>query len=96
MMMHGPANVKITYLLIYWLIPWIRVLLEKQTGSQLVKKFTAFFGTRKLITAVYNCSSPVPILSQINPVHSFSKRTLLCGFHRATTTCTFHEAQVEL
>ena len=31
--------------------PWRRVLLEKLTGSQLVKKFPAFYGTRKFITA---------------------------------------------
>jgi hypothetical protein len=30
---------------------WSRVLLEKLTGSQLVKKFPAFYGTRKFITA---------------------------------------------
>ena len=33
------------------LIAWSRVLLEKLTGFQLVKKFPAFYGTRKLITA---------------------------------------------
>ena len=31
--------------------PWSRVLLEKLTGSQLIKKFSAFYGTRKFITA---------------------------------------------
>jgi hypothetical protein len=35
----------------YLLTPWSRVLLEKLTGSQLVKKFTAFHGTRRFITA---------------------------------------------
>jgi hypothetical protein len=34
-----------SYLLIYSLTPWSRVLLEKLTGSQLVKKFPAFNGT---------------------------------------------------
>jgi len=34
----------------YLLAPWCRVLLEKLTGLQLVKKFPAFHGTRKLIT----------------------------------------------
>jgi hypothetical protein len=33
------------------LTPWSRVLLEKLTGFQLVKKFLAFYGTRKFITA---------------------------------------------
>jgi hypothetical protein len=33
------------------LTPWSRVLLEKLTGHQLVKKFPAFYGTRRFITA---------------------------------------------
>jgi hypothetical protein len=37
--------------LIYLLTPWSRVLLEKLTGLQLVKKFPAFYGTRRFITA---------------------------------------------
>ena len=45
----------LTYLLIYLLThlltPWNRVLLEKLTGSQLVKKFPAFHGTRRFVTA---------------------------------------------
>ena len=32
--------------------PWCRVLLEKLTGLQLVKKFPAFHGTRRFITAL--------------------------------------------
>ena len=32
--------------------PWSRVLLEKLTVIQLVKKFPAFYGTRKFITAL--------------------------------------------
>jgi hypothetical protein len=40
-----------TYLLTYLLTPWSRVLLEKLTGLQLVKKFPAFYGTRRFITA---------------------------------------------
>ena len=39
---------KITYLL----TPWCRVLLEKLTDLQLVKKFPAYHGTRKFITAL--------------------------------------------
>ena len=46
----------------YSLTPWCRVLLEKLTGLQLVKKFPAFHETRKFITAL-------SILSQPNPVH---------------------------
>ena len=35
----------------YLLIPWCRVL-EKLTGLQLVKKFPAFHGTPRFITAL--------------------------------------------
>jgi len=42
----------LTYLLTYLLNPWCRVLLEKLTGLQLVKKFPAFHGTRCFITAL--------------------------------------------
>ena len=38
----------------YLLTPWSRVLLEKLTGSQLVKKFPAFYGTRRFITTLIN------------------------------------------
>jgi len=39
------------YLLTYLLTPWSRVILEKQTGPQLVKILPAFYGTRMFITA---------------------------------------------
>jgi hypothetical protein len=35
----------------YLITPWSRVLLEKLIGSQQVKKFSAFYGTRRFITA---------------------------------------------
>ena len=41
-----------TYLLTYLLTPWCKVLLEKLTGLQLVKKFPTFHGTRRFITAL--------------------------------------------
>jgi len=34
----------------YILASWSRVLLEKLTGSQLVKKFPAFYGTQRFST----------------------------------------------
>ena len=40
-----------TYLLTCLLTSWIRVLVEKLTGSELVKKFLAFHGARRFITA---------------------------------------------
>jgi len=45
---HQKATESTTYLL----TPWFRVLLEKLTGLQLVKKFPAFHGTRRFITAL--------------------------------------------
>jgi hypothetical protein len=42
-----------------------QVLLEKLTGSHLVKKFPAFYEIRKFITTF---TRPAPIFSQINPV----------------------------
>jgi hypothetical protein len=38
----------------YLLTPWSRLLLEKITGLQLVKKFPAFYGTRRFLTALTN------------------------------------------
>ena len=38
--------------LTYLFTPWCRVLLEKLTGLQLVKKFPAFHGTQRFITAL--------------------------------------------
>ena len=52
----------------YLLTPWCRVLLEKLTGLQLVKKFPAFHGTRKFITALTSIRH-LSILGQPNPVH---------------------------
>ena len=43
---------KIHYSVFQSLTPWCRVLLEKLTGLQLVKKFPAFHGTRRFITAL--------------------------------------------
>jgi len=42
----------IIIIIIIILTPWCRVLLEKLTGLQLVKKFPAFNGTRRFITAL--------------------------------------------
>jgi len=41
-----------TYLLNYIITSWTRVLLEKLTGLQLVKKFPSFYVTRVFITGV--------------------------------------------
>jgi hypothetical protein len=58
----------LTYLLTYLFTPWCRVLLEKLTGLQLVKKFPAFYGTRRFITAF--TSFRHPSLSWATPIQS--------------------------
>ena len=68
------------YIYIYMLTPWCRVLLEKLTGLQLVKKFPAFYGTRRFITALtsvrhLSLSWARPIQS-IYP-HPISRRSIL-------------------
>ena len=52
----------------YLLSPWCRVLLEQLTGLQLVKKFPAFHGTRRFITA--RTSVRHLSLSWANPIQS--------------------------
>ena len=72
-------KILLTYLLTYFLTPRSRVL-KKLTGSQLVKKFSAFYGTWRLITAftsarhlpLYWASSIQSILS-----HPTSWRSIL-------------------
>jgi hypothetical protein len=55
-------------LLTFLLTPWCRALLEKQTGSQLVENFPAFYGARRFITAFTTAKPPAPVLRQINSV----------------------------
>ena len=70
----------VMFLLTYLLTPWCRVLLEKLTDLQLVKKFPAFYGTRRFITALtsfrhmsLSCSSPI----QSTYPHPTSWRSIL-------------------
>jgi len=60
----------ISYLLTYLLTPWNKVLLEKLIGFQPAKKFPAFYGTRRFITAfkiTATCPYPEPVLSSPYP-----------------------------
>ena len=69
-----------TYLLYYLLTPWSRVFLEKLTGLQLVKKFPAFYGTRRFITVFTNARhlslSWASSIQSIHP-HPTSWRSIL-------------------
>ena len=55
----------LTYLLTYLLTPLSNVFLEKLAGSRLFKKLTAFYGTRRFITA----TCPYPEADQSSPCH---------------------------
>jgi hypothetical protein len=65
---------KFVYLFV--LTPWSRVFLEKLTGSQPVKKFPAFYGTRRSITAFTNARhlplSYTVIIGSLSPQHGAS------------------------
>ena len=64
----------------YSLTPWSRVLLEQLTGFQLVKKFPAFYGTRRLITAftsAHHLSLPWASSIQSIPPHPTSWTSIL-------------------
>jgi hypothetical protein len=58
---------RLIYVLRGWLTPWSRVVPEKRTGSNLPKKFPAFYGRRRLITAFTRARHV--FLSQFVPVH---------------------------
>ena len=69
----------------YLLTPWCRVLLEQLTGLQLVKKFPAFYGTRRFITALaslrhLSLSWASPIQS-IYPHTTFWRSILILSTH---------------
>ena len=68
----------------YLLTPWCRVLLEKITGLQLVKKFPAFYATRRFTNAVtsvrqLSLSWTSPIQSAYS--HPTSWRSILISTH---------------
>ena len=73
-----------TVLYLYLLTPWCRVLLEKLTGLQLVKKFPVFYGTQRFITALTSVRHLS--LSWASPIqstypHPTSRRSILISTH---------------
>jgi len=74
----------LTYLLTYLFTSWCRVLPEKLTGLQLVKKFPAFHGTRRFITALTSvCHLSLAWASPIQSIypHPTSWRSILISIH---------------
>jgi len=69
----------------YLLTPWCRVLLEQLTGLQLVKKFPAFHGTRRFITALTSVShlslSWASPIQSIYPHHTSWRSILILFTH---------------
>jgi len=55
----------------YLLTPWSRILLEKLTGFQLLKKFSAIHGTRKFVTA-FTSACHLSLSSHLYPVHTLT------------------------
>ena len=79
----------LTYLLTYLLTPYSTALLEKVTGSQLVKKVPIFYGTRRFITAFTSArhlslswaSSIQSILPHSTTWRSIYKPKILCYWY---------------
>jgi len=69
----------------YLLTPWCRVLLEKLTGLQLVKKFPSFHGNRMFITALTSVRhlylSWVSPIQSIYPHHTSWRSVLILSTH---------------
>ena len=75
----------LTYLFTCLLTPWCRVILEKLTGLQLVKKFPALHGTRRFITALTSVRHLS--LSWASPIQVF--REYINVFMRADFMSTY-------
>jgi len=59
-------NVEDTYLL----TPWSKVLLEKLTGYTASQEISLILWNPKVHYRIHKFPTPVPILSQLNPVHT--------------------------
>ena len=76
----GVGNLHWSHSLTYSITPWSWALLEKLTGSHLVKKFPTFYGTRKFITmftTAHHLSLSWARSIQSIPPHTTSWRSIL-------------------
>jgi hypothetical protein len=81
--------------LTYLLTPWSRVLYEKQSALQLVKKFPAFYGTWRFLTALTSArhlslSKASPIQSSHPPPTSWRSILILSSHLRLGLFLRFH------
>jgi len=70
------------------LTPWSRVLLEKLTSSHLLKKFPAFYGTRRFVTtftSVHHLSLSWASLIQSIPPHRNIVKYLKINQHQSSS-----------
>jgi hypothetical protein len=69
---HRKMVISLTYSLTYLPIPWSRVLLEKLTVPQLVKKSLAFYGAQEVHYRIHKNLLLVPVWNQIKQLNTLS------------------------
>ena len=81
----GNGIIGVQHLIKYFFTPCSSVLLEKLTGSQLVKKFSEFYGTRRFIAAFKSaraCQKMVDIIRKWSNGNSRPWKSLVSPAHQ--------------